>query len=76
MTNILLFLIKIYQKYVSQILFFLGAQCRYYPSCSEYSRQAVTQHGVAHGLRLTVKRLSRCHPGCPGGIDPIPEKLS
>ncbi len=51
----------------------LPSACRYYPSCSEYMRQAVERYGVARGLWMGAKRLLRCHPFHAGGIDPVPE---
>ena len=50
----------------------LGPRCRFYPSCSEYAIAAVRNHGIIRGLFLTVKRLLRCHPWHPGGVDPVP----
>ena len=50
---------------------FLPSACRYYPSCSEYMRQAVEKYGVARGVWMGLKRLSRCHPFHTGGLDPV-----
>lgn len=50
----------------------LGRDCRFEPSCSTYARQAIALHGAMAGGRLTVARLMRCHPACPGGHDPVP----
>ena len=50
----------------------LGPRCRFYPSCSEYAIAAVQNHGIIRGLFLTVKRLLRCHPWHPGGVDLVP----
>ena len=50
----------------------LGPRCRFYPSCSEYAIAAVRNHGIIRGLFLTVKRLLRCHPWHPGGVDFVP----
>jgi putative membrane protein insertion efficiency factor len=50
----------------------LPTSCRFYPTCSAYSQEAIERYGVARGLRLTVHRLSRCHPWCKGGYDPVP----
>lgn len=50
----------------------LPASCRYYPSCSEYAIEAVETHGVIRGAWLAVRRLARCHPWHPGGVDPVP----
>jgi putative membrane protein insertion efficiency factor len=50
----------------------LGANCRFYPSCSDYAHDAIVRHGAAHGAWLAVRRLLRCHPWHPGGYDPVP----
>lgn len=50
----------------------LPPSCRYLPSCSDYALQAVQLHGPVHGSWLTARRLLRCHPWCPGGIDEVP----
>jgi putative membrane protein insertion efficiency factor len=47
--------------------------CRFYPTCSEYSREAIELHGAWRGLVLTVRRLARCRPLGPSGFDPVPE---
>ena len=54
----------------------LPSSCKFYPTCSAYAREAVERHGVASGLWLTVKRLLRCRPFSPGGVDLVPERLS
>ncbi|MCY4362985.1 MAG: membrane protein insertion efficiency factor YidD [Gammaproteobacteria bacterium] len=61
--------ISFYQRYVSP---FLGANCRFYPSCSSYAGEAVEKHGVLRGGWLSMKRLCCCHPFHPGGADPVP----
>lgn len=51
----------------------LSSSCKFYPTCSAYARQAVERHGVRLGFRLTAKRLLRCRPFAPGGVDPVPD---
>jgi hypothetical protein len=67
--TVLVFLIRAYQYTLSPLL---GPSCRFYPSCSEYARQAIKRHGPLSGLLLAVKRILRCHPFHPGGVDPVP----
>ncbi|MGH8671966.1 MAG: membrane protein insertion efficiency factor YidD [Burkholderiales bacterium] len=69
MRELFIRLIHIYQLWVSP---FLGARCRYYPSCSHYTTQALHKHGTGKGAWLGLKRLCRCHPWAPGGHDPVP----
>ena len=69
MKQALLPLIRGYQ-YVAPPL--LGANCRFYPSCSDYAFEANERHGAARGTWLAVKRIGRCHPYHPGGYDPVP----
>jgi putative membrane protein insertion efficiency factor len=52
----------------------LGSSCRFEPTCSAYALEALAQHGAVKGSYLTVHRLVRCGPWCPGGHDPIPEQ--
>ncbi len=61
--------IVLYQKAISP---FLGSNCRFYPSCSQYAKEAVLKHGVRRGLLLAATRLARCGPWHPGGIDTVP----
>jgi putative membrane protein insertion efficiency factor len=51
----------------------LGSACRFTPSCSLYSIEALERHGAAQGSYLTLRRLARCHPWCDGGHDPVPD---
>ena len=53
----------------------LGSACRFEPTCSAYSLQALERYGAAAGSYLTVRRLARCHPWCQGGLDPVPQEL-
>jgi len=69
----LLCLIRAYQLLVSPML---PGQCRFLPSCSDYARQALEEHGAVRGSVLTVRRLLRCQPLCKGGFDPVPKRLS
>ena len=52
----------------------LGSACRFTPTCSQYALQALERHGPAAGSYLAARRLLRCHPGCPGGDDPVPDQ--
>jgi len=63
------FLIRCYQSLLRPHL--IGS-CKFYPSCSEYAAEALSQHGLVRGGLLTVKRLARCHPFGTGGFDPVP----
>ena len=62
-------IIRIYQLGISPLL---GPRCRFYPSCSHYGIEALQTHGLVKGGWLTIKRISRCHPGSDGGIDLVP----
>jgi uncharacterized protein len=66
---VFLSLIRVYQFTLSPLL---GPACRFYPSCSEYAYQAILRHGPVKGSFLAVKRILRCHPFHPGGVDPVP----
>ncbi|MCU0807616.1 MAG: membrane protein insertion efficiency factor YidD [Candidatus Contendobacter sp.] len=70
MRAVLIALIRGYQWFVSPLL---GNHCRFYPSCSEYAREAIERHGVLRGVWLAIRRVARCHPWQPGGVDPVPE---
>jgi uncharacterized protein len=62
-------LLRLYRLVVSPMY---GETCRFYPSCSAYALEAFDRHGVFRGAWLTVRRLLRCHPWNPGGVDPVP----
>ena len=68
---IAIFIIKVYQYCISPLL---GNNCRFYPSCSQYSVQAIERFGVIKGSYLSIRRLLKCHPWHEGGEDPVPEK--
>jgi putative membrane protein insertion efficiency factor len=65
----LLFMLRGYQYAIRPLL---GANCRFFPSCSDYAREAVERHGAGRGTWLAARRLARCHPYHPGGYDPVP----
>jgi hypothetical protein len=67
--GLLIGLVKGYRLLLSP---WLGSACRFEPTCSAYSLQALQRHGAAAGSYLTLKRLARCHPWCQGGHDPVP----
>ncbi|MEE8480841.1 MAG: membrane protein insertion efficiency factor YidD [Desulfobacterales bacterium] len=67
--RIFLILIKTYQYVLSPIL---GPSCRFYPTCSDYAYQSVTRYGLIKGVFIAFKRIVRCHPFSPGGVDPVP----
>ena len=71
-SKILIAIIRGYQFTISP---FLGDRCRFYPSCSAYAIEAVEKHGFFRGTLLSLKRISRCHPLCEGGFDPVPDRL-
>lgn len=71
--RIALSLIRIYQYFLSP---FFGQQCRFHPTCSAYAAEAILQHGAVRGTWLTLRRLARCFPWHPGGIDPVPHRPS
>ncbi|MGZ4977282.1 MAG: membrane protein insertion efficiency factor YidD [Methylobacter sp.] len=72
MRFILIAILRFYKYFISPLL---GNRCRFYPSCSSYSLEALQLHGAIIGSYLTLKRLLKCHPFHEGGIDPVPEKF-
>lgn len=71
MKKIGLALIKFYQNYISQMFHFHGIECKYYPSCSEYTKQAIEKYGFWKGCFLGSKRIIKCNPFSKGGYDPL-----
>lgn len=78
MKNIILKFIKLYQKTIFfrkailKQLYLTDASCRFQPTCSNYSYQAIEKYGLGKGVILSFKRIIRCHPWNKGGYDPIP----
>ncbi|MEA3368840.1 MAG: membrane protein insertion efficiency factor YidD [Candidatus Ratteibacteria bacterium] len=68
MKKTVLRLISLYRRFISPIL---PHSCRFYPSCSEYARQAIEKHGLIRGAGLGLSRLLHCGPWSPGGYDPV-----
>lgn len=68
MKKVLLYLITKYQKYISPLK---GPTCRFSPSCSQYTFEAIDKYGVFKGSLIAVKRILKCHPFHPGGYDPV-----
>ncbi len=73
MQKLVITLIRGYRYLISP---WLGAHCRFQPSCSAYALEACTRHGALRGSWLTLRRLARCHPWCRGGHDPVPPAAS
>lgn len=69
MQGLMIALIRFYQRRLSPLT---GPTCRFHPTCSQYTLEAVEKHGAARGSWLGLKRLLRCHPFHPGGYDPVP----
>ena len=69
MKKVAVLAIRLYQLILSPLL---GGQCRFYPSCSSYTREAIEKYGVLKGILRGGKRLLKCHPFHPGGVDLIP----
>jgi putative membrane protein insertion efficiency factor len=71
MKMIMIFIIRLYQICLSPLL---GKNCRFIPTCSEYAIDAISDHGILKGTCLSVKRILKCHPFHPGGLDEVEPK--
>jgi putative membrane protein insertion efficiency factor len=69
MARLLVLFVRLYQRLIGPGL---PKACRYYPSCSSYAVEALERHGAARGGWLAARRILRCHPFHPGGVDPVP----
>ena len=67
--QLLVWLVRGYQLAISPLL---GNRCRFFPSCSDFTMEALQRHGVFKGCWLGLRRVGRCHPWHPGGYDPVP----
>ena len=72
MKRILVFVIEQYQKHISFFLENRGIKCKFYPTCSEYTKQAIIKYGAIRGVILGIKRIFKCNPFSKGGYDPVP----
>ena len=73
LSPLFLLLIRVYQLTLSP---FIGRQCRFVPTCSQYTAEAIALHGAIKGSYLGIKRLGKCHPWHEGGFDPVPPTKS
>lgn len=69
MKVVLLAIIHFYQRHISPLL---GSNCRYYPTCSHYTAEAIERYGALRGFWMGMRRIARCHPWAAGGFDPVP----
>ena len=67
--RLLLILVTGYRRFLSPLL---GPRCRFFPTCSAYAAEAISRYGAVRGTGLALRRLARCHPFHPGGVDPVP----
>ncbi|HIF75183.1 MAG TPA: membrane protein insertion efficiency factor YidD [Porticoccaceae bacterium] len=68
--KLLIRLITLYQNSLSLLI---GRQCRFYPTCSQYTKEAIEKHGAGKGSWLGIRRICSCHPWHEGGHDPVPD---
>lgn len=73
MTAVVVAGLRVYRRLISPLY---GDVCRYYPSCSAYALESVQRHGTVKGAWLAARRLARCHPWAPGGVDLVPVDFS
>lgn len=73
MRRLLLIIIRVYQWTLSPLI---GRSCRFHPTCSCYTAEAVDRFGALHGSWLGLRRIARCHPWNAGGYDPVPDTLA
>ena len=71
MKKILLCFIKLYKRFISPMFKSLGIECKYYPSCSEYTKLAIEKYGCIKGTFLGIKRIIKCNSFSKGGYDPL-----
>lgn len=69
MSRIVLAILALYRRLISPLL---PPACRFYPTCSQYASDAIENHGLRRGGWMAFRRLTRCHPLHPGGLDPVP----
>lgn len=74
MRKFFIFLIQCYQKHISPFLSERGVVCKFYPTCSEYTKQAIEKYGIVKGMGLGIKRIIKCNPFSKGGYDPLKNK--
>ena len=73
MKRLLIFLIDAYKLLLSPLF---GQQCRFYPTCSSYAKEAIEVHGALRGGWLGAMRIARCNPWCKGGVDEVPPRTA
>lgn len=71
MKKFFIYLIELYQKYISKFLESKNIRCKFFPTCSEYTKQAIEKYGVIRGCMLGIVRILKCNPFSKGGFDPL-----